>query len=271
MRHDEEKYDQPVYPPLSNLKNIKLFSGFYFKFLTLFKNGWKRIARMPLNFFFILVSFLAFLGGAHSQSEILVNKVWDKAFGAPGEYEWATSILDNMGNLIITGHTTVDQNNIKLILVKQSSDGAILWQEDYQLSENTKNGGVALAIDEYNDIIVGGVTSSSGNTADFDFLILKYGSEGEIIWDQAFDGAGNGVDVPIAIVAEDDQVFVCGPSEGDNTGIDFWLLKLDGSDGSQEWEERYDFAGLDDYPADMALDDSGNLVITGTSAVNLLT
>ncbi len=206
----------------------------------------------------------------NAQTETLVNKTWEYSFGVPNDYEWAASALDNNGNLITAGHTALDATNTELILNKQDADGNVLWQEEFKIGDDTKNGGVALAIDANNNIYVAGVTSTSGDTEDFDFLILKYDSTGTKLWHQTFDGPGSGMDVPTGIISDASKVYVCGASRGTGTGIDYWALKLAASDGSLTWQKRYDYAGLDDYPANMALDDSGNIVLTGSSAETLL-
>ena len=148
--------------------------------------------------FILLLAFQAML---HSQSETLVNKTWEHAFGAPNDYEWASSILDNAGNLITTGHTTINDTNTELLLLKQDPDGTMLWQQAFQLAQDTKNGGVALAVDASDNIYVAGVTSTSSSLSDFNFLVLKYNSGGTKIWHQTFNGTGGGADVPTGIIA----------------------------------------------------------------------
>ncbi len=206
----------------------------------------------------------------NAQSETLVNKTWEHSFGAPNDYEWAASMLDNSGNLITTGHTTIDNSNTELLLLKHDPDGAVLWQQAFQLAQNTKNGGVALAVDASDNIYVAGVTSTSGNLNDFNFLVLKYNSGGTKIWHQTFNGTGSGTDVPTGIIANSTRVYVCGASKGSTTNMDYWALRLTASNGSLEWQKRYDYAGLDDIPANMAVDASGNVVLTGSSAASAL-
>ncbi len=222
------------------------------------------------KFFLIFTLLLASQAMLLSQSETLVNKTWEHFFGAPNDYEWAASILDNAGNLITTGHTTLDATNTELLLIKQEPDGDVLWQQAFQVSQNTKNGGVALAVDASDNIYVAGVTSTSGNLNDFDFLVLKYSSGGTKIWHQTFNGTGSGTDVPTGIIANSTRVYVCGTSKGSTTSMDYWALRLTASNGSLEWQKRYDYAGLDDIPANMAVDASGNVVLTGSSAASAL-
>lgn len=218
----------------------------------------------------IFALFLAVQPSLNAQSETLVNKTWEYTFGSPNDYEWAASLLDNTGNLLTTGHTTLDGANTELLLIKQDPDGNVLWQQTFQTAQGTKNGGVSLAVDANDNIYVAGVTSTSSDLDDFNMLILKYNSNGTKIWHQTFNGTGNGADVPTAIIADQTNVYVCGASKGQNTGIDYWALKLSVSNGSVTWQNRYDYTGLDDYPVSMALDGSGNIVLTGSSAASLL-
>ncbi|TAK47943.1 MAG: T9SS type A sorting domain-containing protein [Saprospiraceae bacterium] len=218
----------------------------------------------------VFALFVALQATLISQSETLVNKTWEHAFGAPNDYEWASSILDNAGNLITTGHTTLDATNTELLLIKQDPDGNVLWQQAFQAAQNTKNGGVALAVDANDNIYVAGVTSTTGSLNDFNFLVLKYNSSGTKIWHQTFNGTGSGTDVQTGIIANSTRVYVCGTSKGSTTNMDYWALRLTASNGSIEWQKRYDYAGLDDIPANMAVDASGNVVLTGSSAASAL-
>src|SRR5690606_17778256 len=206
-----------------------------------------------------------------AQSETLINKTWDVTFGAPNDFEWVASVIDNGGNLITTGHLTINGTNTELLLTKHAPDGSLLWQKEFQPSSNTKNSGVVLDVDANDNIYVGGVTSASTNIDDFDFLILKFNSSGTEIWNKTFDGSGNGIDIPTAIIADQTKVYVSGPSKGSGTGIDYWVLKLSTFNGNISWEKRYDFAGLDDFPVSMEVDSSGNVVLIGSSAKNSLT
>jgi uncharacterized delta-60 repeat protein len=60
-------------------------------------------------------------------------------------------------------------------------------------------------------------------------------------------------------------VYVTGDSYGDGTSYDYATIKYD-SNGNQEWVERYDGPGsYRDEPADMAVDPSGDVYVTGRS------
>ena len=200
---------------------------------------------------------------------MLVNKVWENTLGGPYNYAWGNSILDNSGNLLTTGHTTIDSLNTELIVAKLNPQGTILWQSTFQVNSNSKNGGVVLTADSNNNIYIGGVYSTSDDISDFDFLIVKYNSTGTKLWHKVYDGTGSGMDVPTSIIATSAGLFVSGASEGVHTGLDFWSMKLSTSTGSINWQKRYDYSGLDDYPVSM-LEASGNIIVTGSSAETAL-
>jgi Beta-propeller repeat len=81
---------------------------------------------------------------------------------------------------------------------------------------------------------------------------------------------GNDIDEAAAIAIDDSgNVYVTGKSIGTNTFFDFATVKYD-SGGQEDWVVRYNgLENLDDSAAAIAVDDSGNVYVTGSSYVNL--
>ncbi len=85
-------------------------------------------------------------------------------------------------------------------------------------------------------------------------------------WVRRYDGSGNGDDYTYAIAVDGSgNVYVTGYSPGSGTGDDYATIKYDPA-GNQLWEKRYNGPGNgDDHTFDIALDDSGNVYVTGYS------
>jgi uncharacterized delta-60 repeat protein len=99
-----------------------------------------------------------------------------------------------------------------------------------------------------------------------DWLTAKVSPLGQTVWTAHYNGPANGNDYPAAIAVDDDGgVYVAGYSEGAGTGNDITIIKYN-SNGVRQWEARYNGPdNADDRAAALALDQSGNVYITGFS------
>lgn len=117
-----------------------------------------------------------------------------------------------------------------------------------------------------NLIVVSNTINSSNNT---DVLIIKYSQEGDILWQNTYNGQGNGDDYGVQIkINNSNDIFVASAIQG-NTSLDFGILKYSSS-GLLVWSNTWngDYDGLD-TPADIDIDDFGNVyLVGGTEAAN---
>jgi uncharacterized delta-60 repeat protein len=86
-------------------------------------------------------------------------------------------------------------------------------------------------------------------------------------WVARYDGPANESDGAIDVAVDDDgNVYVTGSSTGIGTFADYATIKYN-SAGVQQWVARYNGPGnFFDEPADLAIDDAGNVYVTGRSA-----
>ena len=200
-------------------------------------------------------------------AQILVNKFLLDPFGIPStEIEWSASTTDEEGNLITLGHDVISPEEVAILLVQQSPDGNINWEVHYSVEGMiSKNYGIALQTDAAGNIYAIGA-SISDPAEQLNYVILKYDSEGTLLWDETYNHNADLHDVPTALtVASDGAVFVTGGSYDNNTGLDATTLKVNGASGTIEWVGRYDLAGLDDAAVDIELDSDEHPVIVGGS------
>ena len=155
---------------------------------------------------FIVLLTSSFTLTAQQSSQTLVNKIWESTFGQPNEYDWSASTIDNFGDLISTGHSSIDGLNSQLLLVKQDPDGATMWANNFQFTPNTKNYGTAISSDNLGNIFVAGVTNENDLESKNDFIVLKYSSSGSESWHTKINGSGDGSDIPTKII-NDNFVF----------------------------------------------------------------
>ena len=92
---------------------------------------------------------------------------------------------------------------------------------------------------------------------------------GDTAWVRRYNGPGNSSDEAFAIAVDDtNNVYVTGVSLGNGTGGDYATIKYY-PEGDIAWVIRYNGPGNgDDCPNALAIDDSGNVYVTGSNIVS---
>jgi len=212
---------------------------------------------------FVLTSFLCDVQ-AQSQERVLINKEWITNTGIADTIPITSSCTDNEGKLLITTNIKTSNQNSDLIISKLDKFGNIIWENTYNGSSNLTDFGTAVCVDQGNNVIVVGATLNS--TQNYDFIIIKYDTDGNLIWTQTFNGSGNNYDVPTAVTADiNSNIFVIGASMGGTTLTDYLTLKLD-SLGNVIWNSNYNYNNFYEIPSGIVIDTSGNIFVSGASA-----
>ncbi|MCY7361127.1 MAG: SBBP repeat-containing protein [Ignavibacteria bacterium] len=182
--------------------------------------------------------------------------------------------IDNEGNALLTGYIVGVNSSKDFLTVKYNSNGDELWMQKY----NGIGGNVAInddeaksmTIDKNNNVFVTGYSYGAGTGKDF--CVVKYSSKGQQEWVSRIDNMKSNEeevydDEPSALTLDNSgNIFVTGksisPTEG---GSDFLTVKID-SKGVALWSMMYDspqFTNTDDAAEAIAIDNSGNVIVTG--------
>ncbi len=138
------------------------------------------------------------------------------------------------------------------------------WATRYNGPGNDEDRAQAIATDSSGNIYITGQSYGSGT--DWDYVTIKYNSAGIQQWIVRYNGPGNDEDEAKAIeVDSSGSVYVTGHSLGSGTSYDYATIKYN-SAGIQQWIARYNSPGnYSDLANAIAIDDSGNVYVTGQS------
>jgi uncharacterized delta-60 repeat protein len=137
------------------------------------------------------------------------------------------------------------------------------WVARYNGSGNGNDAAFSIAVDGLGNVYAAGYTN---NGTDVDYLTIKYNSQGVLQWMQTYNGPGNENDQVVAIAVDlSGNIYVTGFSWAGGLKEDYATIKYN-SNGVQQWVQRYDGPGsFYDEPISMAVDNLGNVYVTGFS------
>lgn len=164
------------------------------------------------------------------------------------------------GNIFVTGSSTESGTGTDYTTIKYSSSGDTLWvrKANWGVSEAA----ISIAVDGSGNVYVTGLSYRFSSYA---YVTIKYNSSGVEKWVQIYEG--NGPDIAYSIAVDiSGNVYVTGYSFiNGEPGPDFLTIKYDSS-ANIKWEKRYNGLGNSfDTAYSIAVDNSGNVYVTGTS------
>jgi uncharacterized delta-60 repeat protein len=172
--------------------------------------------------------------------------------------------VDSAGNVYVTGRSPGLGIDYDCATVKYSPSGQEAWVARYNGPGNGYDEGRAIAVDGSGNVYVTGPSAGSGG--DFDYVTIKYDSSGSVQWIARYNGPGNATDFAYALVLDSSgDTYVTGTSTGTSGNLDYATIKYNLA-GQQQWVARYNGPGNDsDGAYAIALDGSGNVIVTGGS------
>jgi len=192
--------------------------------------------------------------------------LWEGRFNTPeNSIDRANAIaVNSSGDVYVTGFSYGVKTDYDILTIKYSSSGKLLWEKEYNGPANGMDRAQALALDGSGNVCVTGQSEDPKTLCDF--LTIKYNTSGDTLWIRRYEGPGNHNDWDLAnAIAIDNfgSIYVTGESQGTGTDLDYATVKYSPS-GDLLWVERYTQPSIDNAFA-LALDDSGNVYVTGFS------
>ena len=173
--------------------------------------------------------------------------------------------VDGSGNVFVTG-ISVRTDRDFIVTIKYSTNGKLLWSRQYDDHASDIHQVGAIAVDSSGGVYVAGGAWHPGSATNCDGVTIKYNANGRQLWAKKFNGSANSWDSLQAIAVDHSgNVHVTGESWGAGTGFDFVTVKYN-TTGRQLWAKKYAGPGNgDDIARAVAVDKSGNVIITGKS------
>ncbi len=167
--------------------------------------------------------------------------------------------IDSAGDVYVTGSSQDQYYNDNYTTIKYDSLGTQLWVASYDNGFN--DSAVDLVVDNLGSLYVTGI--SANGTAN-DYASVKYdAANGSQLWVSRYDNGDE--DQAIGLTVNDaGDIYVTGSSKNSSGKFDYATIKYDKNTGTVIWFSRYDNGEID-TAKDLAIDDTGNIYIFGTS------
>jgi hypothetical protein len=263
-------------------------------------------------------SYITF-GSTTLSNENAFNKIFIVKFDPNGNVLWAkqqdgesdnsdvaTAVTtDSHGNIIVVGHfksstltmgtvtlTNANPGEYDVFIVKYDPDGNVILAKQQDGGGNDYDFATGITTDSNDNIIFIGKFKSDtiifGNTSlinagETNFFIVKYDSDGNVIWAKQQDGGGEGYNFAygvatdnnnnIIVVGTFDTHITFGQTSLSNTqfGNDIFIVKYD-SAGNVLWAKKQDDNGdKDDKTYGVATDLNNNIIVVGNFQSSIIT
>ena len=199
------------------------------------------------------------------------TQLWIARYNGPKNYNDRSNTIavDAFGNVYVTGWSSgAGDAADDYCTIKYSPDGTELWVARYNGSVNNWDRSHDLAVDNDGNVYVTGFSvhivdpvRSSGE----DFVTFKYDTDGQKIWQANYDW-NISTDQALAMTIDGaGNVYVTGKV---NAPAYHWATIKYNSSGQQEWVTEYkgDVTNNSHEPIDIALDEAGNVYVSGFSS-----
>ncbi len=210
---------------------------------------------MTKNLLIALTIIISFLSAQ-------IDTVWTRRENGSGDSTDIPTamVLDNQGNLYLTGYSQGNGTAYDFLTIKYSPTGQKLWAKRFNGSGNFDDKAYDIAIDDSNYIYVGGIVFNSSRN----FLIIKYSADGDTVWTRSPIINGAVVDQPTKIAIRNGSLYFAGTINRTATSEDYIIIKYT-TTGDFVWINTYDgYNGIDRLTG-ITTDDSNNVIVTGYS------
>ncbi len=189
------------------------------------------------------------------------DTAWVRGYNGPGNdnEEYPTVAVDALGNVYVTGGSAGSGTDYDYATIKYYASGDTAWIRRYDGPISEEDRARALAVDLSGNVYVSG--RSVGPDTTYDFVTIKYYSNGDTAWLRRYSGTEHSHDAGNTIAVDDSgNVYVAGHSNWD-----YATVKYD-RDGNELWAQKYKGPGdPEEQVRAIVTGGSGGCYVTGYS------
>ncbi len=174
----------------------------------------------------------------------------------------ADMVLDDQGNIYITGCTETLSQGYNMYTVKLDDELNVLWNRSFNYAGSGDDKAYGICMDNSDNVIITGYTGLSGGNTQF--TTVKYSNGGTLLWNEGYDVSTASDTAKVVTADSDGNIYVAGTFyNGSNQDIK--TVKYDPS-GNRVWQ--IDYNGVyngDDYLLDMTFNGNDIIMMSQTA------
>ncbi|HVP35814.1 MAG TPA: SBBP repeat-containing protein, partial [Terriglobales bacterium] len=192
------------------------------------------------------------------------SPIWIRRYNGPGNGDDRAHavVIDSLSDISVTGESWGDGTGFDYATIKYYGWGDTIWIRRYNGPGNGDDKAYAIAADTGGNVYVTG--GSYGTSSYFDYATIKYKSDGDTAWVRRYSGLDQGNAAHAIAVDDSGNVYVTGQSRNGQISSSYATIKYK-PDGEVAWTSRYRGWFFSSVGSDLALDNAGNLYVTGWS------
>jgi hypothetical protein len=190
--------------------------------------------------------------------------LWSARYEGSGVDEGVSLTVDGSGSVIVTGFSTTAATGKDYTTIKYNNAGVQQWLKKYNRISASDDTPVGIVSDNTGSVYITGYCTGS-NTASFDYVTLKYNSNGDQQWVKTFNSGLVGVDDKASSIDIDGtgNIYVTGTTISSGNDVDYGTIKYSPA-GDVLWSVLYESAlSGNDNAVMVKCGSSGNVYVTG--------
>ncbi len=216
-----------------------------------------------------------FITGIETDASGLTNVITQK-YDVNGSLQWSSSWDDtynladggadlqlDSGNVYVTGFAMNNSGNTDFATIKYNSSGTFKWARTYDYSSHLNDGGFKIMVNSAHKVFVTGGIQTGAST--YKCAVIEYSNGGGYVTITVSGSTSTSYVDIVNDVATDatKHIYIAGGVKINYHGYDYCVIKLD-SLLNIVWEKHYNTNdSLDDVAKSLAVDDTGNVYVTG--------
>ncbi|NQX91195.1 MAG: hypothetical protein HRT74_03515 [Flavobacteriales bacterium] len=208
-----------------------------------------------------LLLCILYASTASAQVFFNINEEWNTQNSTINNFDQVDSQMDSNRGVVTVGNEFIVDEGSNALIQYIDNQGTLLWEVSYDYQGHDDYAS-SVFIDDQDNIHVSGVAYDP-ESQDYDFLILKINSSGQVLNAITIDHGSGKNNYAADIQSRNGNVYVTGTVENSISDYDMLTICLNSS-YQLSWASTYDNIGSYDIGAKIGLY-SGGIVVSGGS------